>query len=66
MASVEDVEQVIGALPEVTQGLRFGYRTWFVAGKPFAWERPRSKADLRRFGPQAAGRADPGAERGGD
>jgi hypothetical protein len=50
MAALRDVEQMISALPEVTEGARFGNRTWFVDGKAFAWERPFSKADLKRFG----------------
>jgi hypothetical protein len=50
MASVEDVARAVSALPEVTEGERHGHRTWSVGGKAFAWERPFSKADLRRFG----------------
>jgi hypothetical protein len=50
MATFEDAEKIIADLPEVTEGLRHGRRTWFVAGKSFAWERPYSKADLKRFG----------------
>jgi hypothetical protein len=50
VASLEDVTGVISALPEVTEGERHGRRTWSVGGKAFAWERPFSKADIRRFG----------------
>lgn len=53
MLSVEEVAALAESLPEVTVGARYGNRTWFVAGKAFAWERPFSKADIKRFGVEA-------------
>jgi hypothetical protein len=50
MADLTDVERLVAELPGVHEGTRFGNRTWLVDGRAFAWERPFSKADLRRFG----------------
>ena len=52
MATIEDAATAATGLPDVTEGERHGNRTWFVGRKAFAWERPFSKADLRRFGDQ--------------
>ncbi|MEP7023177.1 MAG: hypothetical protein ABJB47_05070, partial [Actinomycetota bacterium] len=52
MATIDDAARLVQELPEVTEGERHGHRTWFVGRKAFAWERPFSKADIKRFGEQ--------------
>lgn len=49
-ATFDDVATYLAGLPEVTIGERYGQRTWSVGKKSVAWERPFSKADIKRFG----------------
>jgi hypothetical protein len=46
----DDVAGLAAGLPGVTEGSSHGHRSWSVGGKGFAWERPFSKADIKRFG----------------
>jgi hypothetical protein len=49
MATLDDAGHMALELPGVSEGQRHGNRTWFVASKGFAWDRPFSKADIKRF-----------------
>ena len=50
MATLDDVSRIALGLPEVTEDDSRGTRSWSLVGKTFAWERPYSKADIKRFG----------------
>src|SRR5450432_4488519 len=46
----DDVDAIATSLPGVTVGTKWRNRTWLVGDKGFVWQRPFSKADLKRFG----------------
>ncbi len=48
--TVDTVAELAVEFPGVVEGANGGKRTWAVGKKAFAWERPFSKADVRRFG----------------
>ena len=50
MTTLDAAVAMAAELPEVTEGTTWGNRAWFVAGGKFAWVRPFSKADVKRFG----------------
>jgi hypothetical protein len=53
MATFDDVTLITADLAEVTLGERHGSGTWKVRDRVFAWVRPFSKADIKRFGAAA-------------
>ena len=53
MASWDDVAELALGLPETSEGLRHGTRTWLVRDKGFVWERPLRKSDLAALGDSA-------------
>jgi hypothetical protein len=52
VATLQDVDRIMGELPGVVEGEHHGHTTWGVREKGIAWLRPFSKADLKRFGDQ--------------
>jgi hypothetical protein len=56
--SIDAVAKYVAGLPGVTVGARWGNRTWAVGDRGFAWQRPFSKADVKRFGDTPAPAGD--------
>jgi hypothetical protein len=50
VATLDDVSRIALRFPEVTEDDSRGRKSWAVARKTFAWLRPYSKADIKRFG----------------
>ena len=50
MVSHEEAVELILQLPDVAEGTSFRNRAWSVGGTTFTWDRPFSKADVKRFG----------------
>ena len=48
--TIDEVDTYAKSLPGVTVGVQYRNQTWAVGDKHFAWRRPFSKADLKRFG----------------
>ena len=50
MIDLETVAALALGMPQTVEETKYGNRAWTVMGKMFVWERPFSKADLKRFG----------------
>lgn len=53
MATWNDIEAVVAALPETTTGTTYGWKAWKMRKKLLVWERPLSKKDLADLGEAA-------------
>ena len=51
--TIDEVAAFVMNLPGVSAATKWGNRTWTVGEKGFAWQRPFSKADLKRFGDES-------------
>lgn len=54
MTTMDDAARMAMELPEVTEGTSYGRRAWKVGSTSFAWERPLTKADIKRLGDEPA------------
>lgn len=57
-ATLDEVAELALSLDGVTEGTQWNNRTWFVKRRHFVWERPLTKADIKRL--TTAGEAIPG------
>lgn len=58
MMKLDEVTTFLEGLAGVTVGERWNHKTWQVGEHGFAWQRPFSKADLRRFGEETPPQGD--------
>ena len=58
MTTLAAVAKIADALPGVTVGARWNNKTWLVGDRGFLWQRPLSKADLKRYGDAVPPRGD--------
>jgi hypothetical protein len=53
VADFDDVRRLALGLPETSERPQWGNMSWRVRNKPFVWERPLRKSDLRALGDAA-------------
>jgi len=53
MATFDDIDEVVAALPATERATAYGHRAWRVKKRMLVWERPLRKADLEALGPAA-------------